>query len=324
LADNGYRTLSTLEFVETVASGRGDRAVLLTFDDARRNFWDVAFPLLRQFDARATVFAPTAWIEGGDAEAERETQAPSGAFMAWDQLRACARSGLVDVQAHGHRHALVHVSTRLVGFATPELVRRHHMYDWPMRYERGGNRLGVPTLGTPVYQAEPLLSARFRVLEDEGAARACRDVVEQAGGEAFFRRPGALARLRQVHAGAIGGGSRSRRVEGPEFEALVRAEFEQSSELLRRHIGKGPEFFAYPWMLGSGLSLRMAAETGMRAVFGVGFDFRRARRIEGTVAGFGRLKGDWLRFLPGRGRRRLREVVPEKLKGLLLSQHLAH
>jgi peptidoglycan/xylan/chitin deacetylase (PgdA/CDA1 family) len=324
LGENGYRTLTTREFVEAVASGREERAVLLTFDDARRNFWEVSLPLLQQFDARATLFAPTAWIEGGDGDAAPEAVAPAGTFMTWDQLRACARSGLVDIQAHGHRHALVHISTRLIGFATPELVRLHHIYDWPMLYEGGENRLGVPPLGTPIYQAEPLLSAGFRVLEDEGAARACRDLVERGGGEAFFRRPGALARLRRAHADAGRRGSHARRVEGPEFEALVRAEFERSSELLRRHLGKAPEFFAYPWMLGSGLSLRVAAEAGVRAVFGVGFDFRRARRLAAPVRGFGRLKGDWLRFLPGRGRRRLRDVVPEKVKAFLLSQHLAH
>src|SRR5436853_1262005 len=100
LAENGYRTLSTREFVEGAA--RDGRAVLLTFDDAKRNFWEVTFPLLRQFKARATVFAPTAWIEGGEGDAARETQAPSGTFMTWDQLRTCVRSGLVDVQAHGH------------------------------------------------------------------------------------------------------------------------------------------------------------------------------------------------------------------------------
>jgi hypothetical protein len=133
-----------------------------------------------------------------------------------------------------------------------------------------------------------------------------------------------VARLRRVHADAVRAGSRARRAEGREFEALVRAEFEQSAVLLRRHLGQAPEFFAYPWMLGSDLSLRFAADAAVKAVFGVGFDFGRARRLAGPVTAFGRLKGDWLRFLPGHGRRRLREVVPTKVKEFLRSQHLAH
>ncbi len=37
LTENGYRTLGADEFV--ACGGRAARAVLLTFDDARRNFW---------------------------------------------------------------------------------------------------------------------------------------------------------------------------------------------------------------------------------------------------------------------------------------------
>ena len=324
LSDNRYRTLTPGEFL--ASDGRVPSAVLLTFDDARRNFWDVAFPLLQQFGARATVFAPTYWIAASDGTeaSDPERSGAAGMFMNWEQLRACVHSGLVDVQAHGHRHALVHTSSRLVGFASPGLAARHHIYDWPMRWEGGRDRSGVPPFGTPVCEAEPLLSARCRVVEDEHAAQACRDLVAASGGEAFFRRAGAVALLRQAYADAIRDGGPARRVEGPEFEALVRAEFERSSELLREQLGRAPAFFAYPWMLGSDLSLGIAADVGIHAVFGVGFDFRRARQLSGPVAAFGRLKGDWLRFLPGRGRLRLREVVPEKLRDFLLSQHLAH
>jgi peptidoglycan/xylan/chitin deacetylase (PgdA/CDA1 family) len=324
LAENGYRTLGVHEFVELASGGRDDRAVLLTFDDAKRNFWDITFPLLQQFGARATLFVPTAWMEGGDRDPQAECGAPADMFMTWEQVRACADSGLVDVQAHGHRHALVHTSNRLVGFATPELVRRSPIYDWPMRREDGRNRLGIPPLGTPIYDAQPLLSARARILEDEDAARACRELVRQRGGPAFFEQPGAVTQLRRVHSVATRRGQPVQQVEGPEFEALVRAEFERSSELLRRHVGRVPEFFAYPWMMGSDLSLRCAADAGIKAVFGVGLDFGRAQRLAGPLAGYGRLKGDWLRFLPGRGRRRLREVVPGKLARFLASEHLAH
>src|SRR5262249_28733554 len=64
LRDNGYRTLSADEFfLEASYRGEGKR-ILLTFDDARRNFWDVAFPILKEYNARATLFVPTYWIGG--------------------------------------------------------------------------------------------------------------------------------------------------------------------------------------------------------------------------------------------------------------------
>ncbi len=270
------------------------------------------------------MFAPTYWIEPGAGDGVVEDR-PGGAgkFMSWDQLRECAGSGLVDVQAHGHRHALVHVSTELIGFADPELVSRHHIYDWPMRHEAGRDRLGVPPLGTPVYAAEPLLSSGFRVLEDEAAAADCRGLVAAGGGATFFQRKDARALLRRTHAQAARPGG-ARRADPAAFERLLRDEFEHPRALLECRLGRAPELFAYPWMLGSDRSLRYAAEAGFKAVFGVGFDFGRARRVARPPLAFGRLKGEWLRFLPGRGRRRLREAVPERIRALVRSQHLAH
>lgn len=321
LAENGYRTLGADEFL--ACAGRAAKSVLLTFDDARRNFWEVAFRLLREFGARATVFPPTYWIEPGAGAGEAEERpGASGNFMTWDQLGECARSGLVDVQAHGHRHALVHVSTELIGFADPELTARHHIYDWPMRREGGRDRLGVPPLGTPVYAAEPLLSSRFRLLENEAAAEACRGLVAAGGGAAFFLREDARALLRRTFAEASHRG-RARRADPAAFDALLREEFECSRGSIQRRLGRPPELFAYPWMLGSDLSLRYAAEAGFKAVFGVGFDFGRARRVAPPPLAFGRLKGGWLRLLPGRGRRRLREVLPERVRSPGWA-HLAH
>ena len=46
LHGNGYRTLSLEEYLAARNGGRRPaRAVLLTFDDARKSFWTVAMPL---------------------------------------------------------------------------------------------------------------------------------------------------------------------------------------------------------------------------------------------------------------------------------------
>jgi peptidoglycan/xylan/chitin deacetylase (PgdA/CDA1 family) len=59
LHSNGYRTLSLEEYLAARNGGRRPaRAVLLTFDDARKSFFTVALPLLRTFEAHAVLFAP--------------------------------------------------------------------------------------------------------------------------------------------------------------------------------------------------------------------------------------------------------------------------
>lgn len=327
LKDNGYRTLTTEEFVKhNYNASDNSRSVLLTFDDARKNFFKVAFPLLGKFNARATLFVPTYWIGGRKAplKAREDIQAGDDMFMTWDELRTCVRSGLVDVQLHAHRHALVYTSDRLVGFASPKLLAQHHIYDWPMRQNGPKEVFGFPPLGTPIYEAMPLLSARSRLIEDMTVIRACQDLVVSEGGERFFTKRDWAIQLRRVHQDAVRRVGHPKLMVESEFQSLVASEFQLSQQLFEAELGLFPRYFAYPWMLGSMFSLKLAAEKGINAVFGVGLDFRRTRRFKGPVPAFGRFKGEWLRFLPGGGRLRLRDVLPGKLRGFLRSQHLAH
>jgi peptidoglycan/xylan/chitin deacetylase (PgdA/CDA1 family) len=316
---NGYRTLSLAEFLDnSCRKFQPARCVLLTFDDARKSFWQVALPLLRERGARAVLFAPTYWM---DDPASR----PAGTdlFMSWAQLKDCLDSGLVDVQSHGHRHALVFTDERLVEFANPSALFRYDIYDWPMRGSNGSEALGPAPLGTPVYQATPLLSAERRYLESEELASACRQLVEREGAGDFFAQPGWERRLRQLHR------EQSARLRGgfmpaAELRRLVQSEFERSREEFVSHLGYAPTYLAYPWMLGTTESLEMARASGVQAAFGVALDYRAARGSGLPIPVFGRLKCDWLRLLPGNGRSSVLNVVRSKVSGFAQMQHLAH
>lgn len=323
---NGYRTIGLEEFSERTArrAARSDKAVLLTFDDARRSFHDDAFPVLREHGAKGALFVPTYWIAGA-AAAPGQGGAPSEsrAFMSWPELARCERSGLVDVESHAHRHALVATSERLVGFACPRTLARHDLFDWPLRHERGADSSGRPAPGTPVYESQPLLSAVARVLEPQSAPDACRELVK-AGGPAFFERRDAERALRHVHAAAVARDGGAERLTAFETSRQVEAEIVSSVAAFERELGRRPRFFAYPWMLGSPRSLEVLAELGFVAAFGVAMDFRRARTQPAPLSVHCRYKNDWLRFLPGHGRLRLQHVLPRKVASFFTSQHLAH
>lgn len=322
LERNGYRALSLDEYRERTRD-RGlahERSVLLTFDDARRNYWDVALPVLRAHGARSTLFVPTYWA--GEAGMDRIGATPPG-FMSWEQLAECERDPLVDVEAHGHRHALVFTSQRLAGFATPAALAGHDLFDWPMRRSGGRDLCGRPPIGTPIYESRPLLSATQRLVEPTLAAVTCRSLVEADGGEAFFARPNALAELHAAHA-AVVSRAPAERVPSGEFRREVEAELAATVECFRSKLGRKPRCFAYPWMLGSAESLALLAELGFEAAFGVAMDFRRTRGETAPLALHARYKSDWLQFLPGTGRRRLMDVVPRKVASFLTTQHFAH
>jgi hypothetical protein len=78
-------------------------------------------------------------------------------------------------------------------------------------------------------------------------------------------------------------------------------------------------------MLGSPLSLELAKRHGIRTAFGVALDYgAERRRARLPIPVFGRLKCDWLQFLPGRQRSNVLTAVGRKLSGIAKLQHLAH
>lgn len=311
LGANGYRTIGIDEFHERRGHS-GEKLVMLTFDDARRSFAEIARPRLAARGMRAVLFVPTHWIDD-----------PQRRFMTWTEVRACERSDGIDVECHAHRHALVYTSARLAQFASPATLAHQDLFDWPMRRELGRDESGRPPLGTPIYEAAPLLSAPRRLIESTEATAACRALVEREGGAAFFEHADWRPRLAAVHAAAERR-SPARFVPRAALERLVDRELDTAGTIFERELGRRPRYFAYPWMLGSAASLERLAARGYAAAFGVAIDFRDARRRRLPLSCYGRFKADWLRFLPGRGRDHLRDVLPRKLAAFTASQHLAH
>ena len=318
LRTNGYRTLSLDEYLAARNGGpRPPRAVLLTFDDARKSFCTVALPLLRTFEARAVLFAPAYWMTAPSRSAD-------DLFMSWPEVRACVESGLVDVQSHAHRHALVATAPQLVDFAHPAALERFDIYDWPMRDLDGAEELGRPAPGTPIYRSMPLLSATQRYVENAELTQACRDFVARHGDHEFFKQPDCRPQLTEEHR-RLSERMQGRYLDDQAFRALVASEFELSREQFRRHLDCAPTSIAYPWMLGSPLSLELAKCHGLRTAFGVALDYRAERRSERLpIPVFGRLKCDWLQFLPGQQRSNVLAAVGRKLSGIAKLQHLAH
>jgi len=75
------------------------RSILITFDDARIDSFELADPVLARYRLRATMFVPTARILDGHPF-----------FADWPRIGAFVATGRWDVQSHGHRaHDLITV-----------------------------------------------------------------------------------------------------------------------------------------------------------------------------------------------------------------------
>ncbi len=92
----GFTFLTVSEAVDLL-SGRWTkpvpkRAVVITIDDGFRSAYTVAFPLLRQYGAKATVCVYTAWI------------GKTRGALTWDELCEMVQSGIIEVASHTISH----------------------------------------------------------------------------------------------------------------------------------------------------------------------------------------------------------------------------
>ncbi len=68
-----------------------EKAVMLTFDDGYSSNYEIAYPLLQEYDAKAVIALITKRIE----------DEVSG-FLTWDMCREMLQSGIVEIGSHSH------------------------------------------------------------------------------------------------------------------------------------------------------------------------------------------------------------------------------
>ena len=94
LHDNGF-TIVPLRDLTAFLAGQGElppKAVVITIDDGYRSTYEIAYPLLKRFNAPATVFVYSDFLGAPDA-------------LSTAQIREMAQSGLVEIQSHTKTHA---------------------------------------------------------------------------------------------------------------------------------------------------------------------------------------------------------------------------
>ena len=107
LLQRGYISVT---FDRALSAPPRGKVLAVTFDDAHRSVVEIAFPMLRELGAVATVFAPTDYIGTGQptgwegfADAARGPHAAELICMDWDQLRAVTDGGW-EVGSHTCSH----------------------------------------------------------------------------------------------------------------------------------------------------------------------------------------------------------------------------
>lgn len=88
LVDNGYTFVLPRDLVSGVPLP--EKAVMVTMDDGYTSNYDLAFPVMKEFNAKAVIALITHIVDQG------------GWAMSWEMCREMAQSGLVEFGSHTH------------------------------------------------------------------------------------------------------------------------------------------------------------------------------------------------------------------------------
>lgn len=98
LKDNEFKVLPLSELIDAIKNKKTlpDKAVAITFDDAYRNLFAGAKPLLDKFGYPYTIYVNPAIIERNETN-------PSSDYLSWAQLKLMAEAGVI-IANHGYEH----------------------------------------------------------------------------------------------------------------------------------------------------------------------------------------------------------------------------
>lgn len=101
LLETGARPIALTSALETAKRDPDGRYFSVTFDDGYRDVLTNAVPILRELGVPATVFIPSAVVDGDATYWWYRSPPPA---MTWSEIRELSQDPLFDFQAHGRTH----------------------------------------------------------------------------------------------------------------------------------------------------------------------------------------------------------------------------
>lgn len=127
--------------------------IVLSFDDGYKDNLTVALPILKKYNARATIFVNPAYVSrSSDPDSD-------WGFMTWEEVQQAEKSGVFDIQAHTMTHEFIFTSDKVVDYYTPDKFHKYYWLAWmlypdaPNHWDGTANKYRdkIPT-GYPVFE----------------------------------------------------------------------------------------------------------------------------------------------------------------------------
>lgn len=279
LSRSGYKSITLSEAYDYVAGKTRlpPRAIVITFDDGYLDNWVFAFPILKKYGMKGTVFVSTDFIDRTERIRPNTDDVHEGrsarddldwrGFLSTSEMERMLNSQLIDIQGHCRTHTWYFTSSRIVDFNHPGA--RYPWLGWNARVDRKPMYMSedqsefVPW-GGPVYEHSEALIAR-RYFPDPRVESELADVVRGLGGRDFFQDPEWRTILRERAVALIRGGLDDRSETADQRLTRLREEIPLAKQELADLIGHSVDFLCWPGGKYDDTCVEMAREGGFKA-----------------------------------------------------------
>ncbi len=102
LKKSGYNfiTFSELNDIENGTKVMPERPIIITFDDGYLNNYVYAYPILKELEAKATIFV----ITNNLPNVANQFSEDKINFMSWEQMQEFSKTDVIDIQSHTNKH----------------------------------------------------------------------------------------------------------------------------------------------------------------------------------------------------------------------------